>query len=200
MPVSRDTTRVLGLTHDDLVVLASHWLAGHMRCPVVFTEMATMGSETPDAIGWGSGGWSMLVECKASRSDFLANDRKNRYVGMGRHRWFLVPQGMVAAEEVPAGWGLLEWDGRKFHETVDAPPRDQYSWRSELMLMMSSLRRMGPHPNGVSVRVYTTETKKRASALLRRDGDDQDNDEEVSGTGSGTAGRGVEPDGTGQGR
>lgn len=159
-------TNALGVSHGDLVQLGARWLGTRMRCPIVITEMATLGRETPDAIGWGHGGWSLLLECKASRADFMANGRKNRYVGMGRHRWFLTPQGLVKPEEVPQDWGLLEWDGWKFHETVEAPPRDRYAWRDELILMMSSLRRIGPMPSGVTVKVYTTERKNRAQAFI----------------------------------
>jgi len=154
------------LTHADLVKLAAHWLWVHQRCPLVFTEMATY--ETPDAIGWRRGGLSLVVECKATRSDFLANRRKIR-LGMGRQRWYLVPSGLVRPEEIASGrggWGLIEWDGKNYHETLEAQVRGRYGQRGEMQLLISALRRIGPKPAGVSVKVYTTQTKNRACAFL----------------------------------
>ncbi len=154
------------LTHADLVKLAAHWLWVHQRCPLVFTEMVT--DETPDAIGWRRGALSLVVECKATRSDFLANRRKTR-LGMGRQRWFLVPSGLVRPEEVEAGrgdWGLIEWDGKNYHETLEAQVRSRYGQQAEMRLLISALRRIGPKPTGVSVKVYTTQTKNRAYAFI----------------------------------
>lgn len=67
--------KVCGATHADLVAPAARWLKGTVRCGVVLTEAPSMDGESPDAIGWRSG-YSVLVECKASRADFLADSRK----------------------------------------------------------------------------------------------------------------------------
>ncbi len=101
------------MTHDELVQRAARWLRKTIRCPVVVTELVTSNTsgEIPDALGW-SYGRTFLVECKASRSDFLADARKPfRQVptnGMGAHRYFLITPGLVSPDELPDGWGLLE--------------------------------------------------------------------------------------------
>lgn len=56
-----------------------------------------------------------MIECKASRSDFLA-DRKKKFrvdpaLGMGDARLFLAPPGIIRAADLPAGWGLLVAEG-----------------------------------------------------------------------------------------
>lgn len=49
------------------------------------------------------------MECKTSRADFLADAKKpHRYGdGIGNERWFYIPEGLVLAPHVPAGWGLI---------------------------------------------------------------------------------------------
>ncbi|HEX9959843.1 MAG TPA: hypothetical protein VGB00_02855, partial [Pyrinomonadaceae bacterium] len=82
-------------THAELVAIAREWLKTH-HCSVVVSEITSAASEQPDAIGW-RGGNSILIECKVSRSDFLA-DRKKSFrehleMGMGDYRYFLAPVG-----------------------------------------------------------------------------------------------------------
>lgn len=70
-------------THNRLVDVAAAWLRD--RYPVVVTEIASSAGETPDALGIGCG-FSHLIECKASRADFLADQRKPwRQHEEGRH-------------------------------------------------------------------------------------------------------------------
>lgn len=97
------------MTHAELVGRAGKWLKG-VGCPLVFTELVTTQSEQPDAIGWRNrGSESYLIECKTSRSDFLADRRKpHRMVkGLGRFRYFMCPPGMITPDELPPRWGLL---------------------------------------------------------------------------------------------
>lgn len=84
------------------------------NCAVVITELVptlTFGTaEAPDAIGFAHDR-SILLECKVSRSDFLA-DRKKVFrvkpeLGMGCYRYYLAPPGVLAPEEIPDRWGLL---------------------------------------------------------------------------------------------
>ena len=95
------------MTHKDLVKRARAWLTNNQRCTVVLTEFATTNTrETPDAIGFfSSGGSSILVECKTSRADFLADNgkahRQEEYLGMGNQRYYLVPAKLVKPQEVP---------------------------------------------------------------------------------------------------
>lgn len=98
------------LTHDDLVGLAMRWLdAKGFR--VIVSEPGYR-REQPDAVGFKSGGFSCLVECKASRRDFLHDRdkpfRKDPATGIGTMRVYLVAPGVCTVDDLPAGWQLLE--------------------------------------------------------------------------------------------
>lgn len=112
------------MSHDELVGRAARWLKTRFGCGVVATELRCQSSEEPDAIGFRYGGtWSVLVEVKVSRSDFLADRKKQRHHvrGMGQERWYLTPPGLVRPEELPDGWGLAEAD--KVIRVVKHPTR-----------------------------------------------------------------------------
>lgn len=99
-------------THRQLCDRAAHWLQSSKNCKVVLIERNTGGcAEEPDAIGWTWDAFSYLIEVKVSRSDFLADKKKDHrrrpHTGMGRQRFYLCPKGMIKPEEVPEGWGLL---------------------------------------------------------------------------------------------
>lgn len=143
------------MTHDELVQKAAAWLKRE-NCGVVFDDrfrgMTTTG-EQPDAIGWRHE-VSILVECKTSRADFLA-DRKKPFrvdptAGMGDWRFMMCPPGLISPEELPDGWGLLYAHNRKIQKVHGVPTNAQ--WRShkpfngnttcETQLMYAALRRM----------------------------------------------------------
>ena len=65
-------SRPLEPPHAKLAKRAAQWLRRNHE--IVITEISG-GSETPDAIGF-RGNSTTLIECKASRSDFLADKRK----------------------------------------------------------------------------------------------------------------------------
>lgn len=118
-------------THAELVERAGRWLSNSARtgepdplgflnlnrCEVVLLEPHA-GRENPDAIGWFSCGHrSILIECKASRIDFLADKKKyHRHFeknGLGRYRFYMSPPGIITTEDLQdSGWGLLEVHGR----------------------------------------------------------------------------------------
>lgn len=136
------------ITHTKLVKAAGAWLGKQAR--VVATELHTSRvSETPDAIGWGGRGYCIVVECKASRADFLANARKKheqKGTGVGDERWFLAPNRVIMKEDVPEGWGLMEMvpsghkSGYFFRVVVPAPKRTrkmQASVRAEFQMLIS---------------------------------------------------------------
>lgn len=99
-------------THKELCVLGERWLRTK-GCRVVLRDpfkAAVYTGECPDVIGWRDG-HSILIECKATRGDFLA-DRKKKFrvdpaMGMGDARLFLAPPGIIQPAELPEGWGLL---------------------------------------------------------------------------------------------
>lgn len=145
------------MTHDELVERAARWLKSK-GCSLVFQEMVTLQSETPDAIGWrDSGATSYLVECKASRSDFHADKNKSFRRGdvpaLGRYRYYLCPPGMIRPEDLPPRWGLLYCHPSKIELVAGRDPRSydgvraaqyehQVNAHGELRMLHSALNRL----------------------------------------------------------
>lgn len=95
------------MTHKDLVEVAYKWILKRGSCGVAFKELKTYNVEIPDVIGFGSG-FSAVIECKVSRSDFLQDKKKpHRQKGMGTFRYFCCPEGLIKIEELPEKWGLI---------------------------------------------------------------------------------------------
>lgn len=151
-PQSQTTEAVC---HADLVRLAEGWL-WKQNCGVVFRDQfraVTSTGEQPDAIGFRHG-VSILVECKASRADYLADRakpfRRDPALGVGDWRFFLCPPGMILEAEMPAGWGLLYALGTRVKPIVGMPGNT--GWRTdrpfhgkkdeEAYMLYSALRRM----------------------------------------------------------
>jgi hypothetical protein len=135
------------MTHAQLVAKAVHWLRRY-RCGVVLSEQACASGEIPDAIGWKRACHSVLVECKVTRSDFLADRAKPFRLkperGVGCERFYLVPAGLLRREELSAGWGLLELRQNKI-ETIHPSAknlRTATGFRYEMNLLLASLRRV----------------------------------------------------------
>jgi hypothetical protein len=128
-----------------LILRARYWLENTAGAKVVLTEFAggavggsrrsrRSNREIPDAIGWLRSGVSLLIECKASRGDFLSDAVKpsrrsgkagvpvspapnppkpeskppRKTEGLGAYRFYLTPSGLLRPDELPEGWGLLE--------------------------------------------------------------------------------------------
>ena len=135
------------VTHANLVSLAVAWLRRY-RCGVVLSEQACASGEMPDAIGWKKQCHSVLVECKMTRADFLADGekpfRQQPETGVGSERYYLAPRGLIGVEELPSGWGLLEVCGREI-ETAKRSAKNLRSaagFRYEMNLLLASLRRV----------------------------------------------------------
>ena len=135
------------MTHEKLVARAVAWLRRY-GCGVVLSEQSCSSGETPDAIGWKRACHSVVVECKISRADFLADRdkpfRRKSDLGMGCERYYLSPAGLIRPEELPAGWGLLELQGREIERSVSSSGklRSARGFRYEMNLLLSSLRRV----------------------------------------------------------
>lgn len=137
------------MTHAVLVRLAEQWLRTRYRCGIVLSEQSCASGETPDVIGWKGACRSVVVECKISRADFLADRekpfRKNPELAMGCERFYLAPQGLIAANELPSKWGLLECKGREVRMAVKPCRKNQRSQTGlmwEMNLLLASLRRV----------------------------------------------------------
>lgn len=138
------------ISHEELVQTAFAYLRTDAGCSVVFQERVSPGFEIPDAIGFKSG-LSFLIECKASRADFLADKkkafRKNPALGMGYERYFMAPIGLLEPSEIPDGWGLLEVCEmrRKYRRVEKAKEGGQFFERgliAEVSYLVSAIRRI----------------------------------------------------------
>jgi hypothetical protein len=98
--------------HTHLVSAAVDWLRHEYGCGIILSEQFCATGEIPDAIGWKGINRSVVVECKVSRADFLADAikpfRLKPEEGLGCERLYMAPQGVIALEELPVHWGLLE--------------------------------------------------------------------------------------------
>jgi hypothetical protein len=135
------------MTHPQLVEKAVQWLRCY-RCGVILSEQSCASGEMPDAIGWKRACHSVLIECKITRADFLADRdkpfRQKARLGMGCERFYLAPARLLDADELPEGWGLLEYRNRDV--TVVRPAaknlRSAAGFRHEMNLLLASLRRV----------------------------------------------------------
>ena len=136
-----------GMTHEKLVKCAVAWLRSY-GCGVVLSEQSCASGETPDAIGWKRACHSVMVECKISRADFLADRekpfRRKPEIGMGCERYYMTSAGLVEPDELPPGWGLLESRGREVLQILPAHGRMRSArgFRYEMNLLLASLRRV----------------------------------------------------------
>lgn len=103
------------MTHSELISFAWHNIFfNKFNSPygilATFESNTAQTLEVPDIIGFGSTIEDcVVVECKASRSDFLHDAKKPFRVypekGMGRKRIYVVNDGVVkGAHEIPKGW------------------------------------------------------------------------------------------------
>jgi hypothetical protein len=135
------------MTHAQLVQKAVAWLRLY-RCGVILSEQACISGEMPDAIGWKKTCHSVVVECKVSRADFLADRgkpaRQRPETGMGAERFYLMPAGLLRPEELSAGWGLLECHQGKVRLIRRSVKnfRSEVGFKYEMNLLLASLRRV----------------------------------------------------------
>ncbi len=141
--------KVRQISHSKLVAHAVEWLRHHYRCGIVLSEQYCATGEVPDAIGWKGSCHSVLVECKVSRADFLADANKSFRLtpkeGLGCERLYLAPAGLIAPRELPPDWGLLEYRSHGVRLAVRPARRDlrtMVGWMKEMNLLLASLRRV----------------------------------------------------------
>lgn len=169
-----------GFTHGELVLIAYRWVMRTGGAAVAFRELVTLAMETPDVLGLGGTVASILVECKVSRADFLADRKKawrvNPSMGMGSHRIYCAPEGLLQLDELPEKWALLsvapsgkctlsyrpdpQWPGARFLCQHFAQERNE---RGEATMMLSALRRL--HGLGLMERIYEGSARAGSPAL-----------------------------------
>ena len=75
------------------------------RCGIVLSEQGCSSGEMPDAIGWKGKNHSIVIECKISRGDFLADSskpwRREPGIALGCERYYAAPKAMLKADERP---------------------------------------------------------------------------------------------------
>jgi len=145
----------LEFTHDMLVKLGSNWCK-RFGCSFVLPELKSCNctGEIPDIFAFKSG-YSMMIECKTSRADFLADKKKafriNPELGMGQFRILLCPEGVIKPEDLKGiyeNWFLLTVGQNKKIKLVVFPdsnylnnPVHECNLMAERALMASALRR-----------------------------------------------------------
>ncbi|HUN89804.1 MAG TPA: hypothetical protein VMU28_13480 [Terriglobales bacterium] len=136
------------MTHAQLVKIAEQWLRRY-RCGIVLSEQQCSSGEMPDAIGWKGKCRSVVVECKVSRADFLADRAKpwrtNPEIALGCERFYLSPRAVIRPEDLPQFWGLLEYHDRRITILVKPARQSQRSalgLMNEMNLLLASLRRV----------------------------------------------------------
>lgn len=148
------------ITHDHLVRRAERWLLKSIGCPFVLADhLPSLHGEMPDALGFRPlAQQTVLIECKTSRSDFLADRHKpwrgSPSAGMGSWRYFLCPPEVIRPEDLAPDWRLLWCEPhriRRIHDpdrpTVrpDFPDRDTAAERCLLEDALSYLQKqIGP--------------------------------------------------------
>jgi len=137
--------------------LGEHTSTTYARCDVALVELRSAAAEQPDVLAW-SGGVSILIEVKTSRSDFAADAKKHfrqhPEFGMGRYRYYLAPSGVLAVNDMPDKWGLLEWDGKRIRVVSTAEFQEQHAVYYEVRMLQSALRRLPPGTQAVSARYF----------------------------------------------
>jgi hypothetical protein len=108
-----------GDVHKELVTLGEKWVTRQGFAVVASELVAGRTKEQADVIGFRSN-CSVLIEAKASRSDFLTDARKPHRVsgGLGVYRFYLCPPGVIEVADLPERWGLLYAEGRGVRDVL----------------------------------------------------------------------------------
>jgi hypothetical protein len=149
----------MGILHSALIDMGYRWLLrshngndnngmGYLpACGIVLKDYKSYSDAIPDVIGFASR-HSVVIECKASRKDFLADSRKghrdirNNHQ-LGNYRFFLTPFGMIDTAELPENWGLLVTSGKQIMIVKAASFLTHPEIRcAEYTLLYSMLRRL----------------------------------------------------------
>lgn len=103
------------MTHDEIADFAAAYIRKH-GFPVSFSNLTSTNlREQPDVLGIDIVGTSFLGEVKVSRSDFLADKKKEFRTngeGIGDFRAYITPKGLLKPQDIPYGWMLWEVHGK----------------------------------------------------------------------------------------
>ena len=143
------------MTHRELCLLAAKKIRTAIdwdvpKCPYSIVEPFSFCSyEQPDVFAWCY--WTtVMIECKVSHADFLADLKKPFRLkpesGIGRHRYYCCPEGIIKAEEVPEGFGLLYAIDGRLKLIKKAVPFDRHNQNGEIGIVTSIVKRNGIKP------------------------------------------------------
>jgi hypothetical protein len=183
----------MSLTHAELISESVKWLNkpyasskefGHSACNVIISELVTYTTygEIPDVIGYMSGKQkTVLIECKTSYSDFMADQKKifrsalMPESGMGDQRWYFAEEGIIPVEKVPDKWGLIEFlHSGVIKVTKTCSLFDSKNYRNEMNLLISAICRLkvSEPDECIGIRYYRSlnfngkENKKKSSITI----------------------------------
>jgi hypothetical protein len=132
------------LTHKQLVRRMGLWLKNNQNYGVVVAEFISRIDEIPDLLGF-KGADSLLIECKVTRSDFLADKAKlfraRPEEGLGDLRYFAAPEGVIKPDDLPENSGLLQVTDRQVRRIVEATVQPANKSK-EVSLLVSAMRRL----------------------------------------------------------
>lgn len=160
------------MNHKMLCNLGSKWLK-KKGFSIILEEMvaSTLTGEQPDVLGF-KNGYSVLIEAKFSRGDFLKDKdkffRKKHDKGVGNYRLYICPTNLIAKEEIPEGWGLLYVDEKLKVEEIIGPKGNSFgAWsgckyfdsnlQAEKDMLISVVRRFKTKENNKNYNVYILE-------------------------------------------
>ena len=135
----------MNYTHKMLVEIARKWAFN--RHGVAVAEFVCMNGEIADVMAFSSV-YSTMIECKISRSDFLADKKKffrrSPEFGMGNYRIYCAPRGVITESDLPDKWALLEVYEGKARLNVNIYKYDQKSifWHEPTDYLRLSERRV----------------------------------------------------------
>lgn len=144
------------MTHDELVYKAARW-AKSIGFSVVLTELKANSDsgEIPDVLAFRNN-VSLLIECKASFRDFIADSKKSfrkpdNALGVGDWRFYFAPAEVIPVARLPDGWGIVETSPKRIVNTLGVPPNTLWTSRKpfqgnkaiELDMIVSACRRSG---------------------------------------------------------
>ena len=178
----------MSFTHNDLIDIGRKWLLksycngskeyGHSPCSIILNELNanTRFGEQPDILGFNSNcrSRSILIECKISKSDFYADQKKPfRHPalneGIGSQRWYLAPEGIIPIEKLPEKWGLLEVSNIGKVKVIKKPIIQDRDYESEINMIISTIRRLNILPdNHIAIKRYKPLKNSRGELLVSK--------------------------------
>ena len=105
---------------------------------------------------------TVAYEIKVSRHDFtneISDPSKRAYAEKFAHEcYFAMPKGLVAKDEIPEGWGLLECTAGGLRRTKIATQRENVDWPHSFMVSIA--RRCADEPSPLPAATWKLEGKE----------------------------------------